>query len=113
MEVTRGGYMTPRPGPTALIHSLSHLSAMPLCPKYPIPTLTHILLAPMAYRVAEMLTLRSHYLVPGLTRTCLPILAKDSKFASKVKSELTCRLICVAMVLNVKHLYMLSAFKFS
>jgi hypothetical protein len=55
-----------------LTHSLSHLPAMPLCPKLTIPTMPMLSLHPWLTEVAVKLTLRSHFLVPGLTRTiCL------------------------------------------
>jgi hypothetical protein len=54
----------------------SCLPAMPVCTKHPIATL----LAPVAYRGSQSL-------VPGLIRTCLPILARESKFHLKVKPK--------------------------
>jgi hypothetical protein len=73
----------------SLSPSSDQLLCLPACctclpgTPHPNPTCLHSL---------ETLTLRSRSLVPGLTRTCLLILAKDSKFHSKVKSELTYRL---------------------
>jgi hypothetical protein len=71
-------------------------------PSHPIQILTHAHLTPVAYRgVTEAFTPRSHSLVPGLTRTCLPILVRDCKFHSKVKSKLTYRLPLCSYVLVV------------
>jgi hypothetical protein len=87
---------------SSLPPSLSSSSDLVPCPPthHPLPTLDTpsqlplvlFSLLPWPTGVTETLTLRSHSFVPGLSRTYLPILAKASKFHSKVKSKLTYQL---------------------